>query len=248
MTTPQPITADEADLDDLSIEVLTDKEAIVSSNRSLMTRPSLDRGGLAVYILLPLIFLAVTLLGGLRFAASDNAFIFLKPPLVALVFATLLSVQFVRSGLIDIDGWLGGERTLIENAANAGLLATLFAATVQIFNSLLPEQGLAFWVVSFCFLWTLWTNMFAAPDAGKLLKTTGAAFALAFAVKYLVLANLTAPEAGSWWQRVMENPGKEAFTYLLDLPRFSAATGYAQFFALSFYLVGLFLTPSRASR
>ncbi len=66
-------------------------------------------------------------------------------------------------------------------------------------------------------------------------------FALAFVVKYLLLANLTAPPSDSLWQKITENPARETFTWLLDLPRFAAATGYVQFFTLVFYLIGLLL-------
>ena len=75
-----------------------------------------------------------------------------------------------------------------------------------------------------------------------------ALFGLAFVVKYLVLANLTAPTSGSWLQRIYENPGKEAFTWMLDLPRYSAGTGYIQFFTIALYLIGLFLTPSSTKK
>jgi hypothetical protein len=43
---------------------------------------------------------------------------------------------------------------------------------------------------------------------------------------------------------MIENPGKETFTWLLDLPRYASATGYVQFFAAVLYLGGLYLTPS----
>jgi len=196
-----------------------------------------------IYILLPLLFLVVTLLGGLRFAADDNAFIFLRPALVCLVFGALTLLLYFRSNLIALDGWFASDLPALKIAANAAVVLTLFAATVQVFNSLLPEQGLPFWVVGFCFFWTLWNNLFAEFDTKKLLKSLFALFGLAFVVKYLVLANLTAPPAGGWLQRMYENPGKEAFTWLLDLPRYAAATGYIQFFTLAIYMIGLFLTP-----
>jgi len=71
---------------------------------------------------------------------------------------------------------------------------------------------------------------------------------LAFAVKYLVLANLTVPGDTSLLQRIFDNPAKEAFTWLLDLPRYSAGTGYIQFFAVAIYLIALFLTPSTTKK
>jgi len=201
-----------------------------------------------IYILLPAIFLTVTLLGGLRLGAVDNAFIFLKPALICLVFAALTVVLFFRSGMISIEGWIADARPLLHNAANLAVLLTLFTATMQLYNSLLPEQGLTFWVVGFCFFWTIWNNLFAEFDAKRLLRSMIALFGLAFVVKYLVLANITAAPTGSWWQRLFENPGKEAFTWLLELPKYSAGTGYIQFFTLALYLIGLFLIPRKIDK
>ncbi len=200
------------------------------------------------YTILPIVFLAVTLLGGMRLGAVDNSFIFLKPALICLVFSALAMVLFFRSGLISIEGWLSEGFPTFRNAANAAILMTLFAATVQLFNSLLPEQGLPFWIVGFCFFWTLWNNLFSGFDTKRLLRSLGALFGLAFVVKYLVLANLTAPTGTGWLQRMIENPGREAFTWLLDLPQFSPGTGYIQFFTLVLYLIGLYLTPTTTKK
>jgi hypothetical protein len=193
------------------------------------------------YIVLPLIFLTVTLLGGLRLSAEDTAFLFLKPPLVCLIFASVLLVLFFRANLVKLNGWLSESFSTLKNTANAGVLLTLFFASTQIFNSLLPEKGLPFWTMAFCFFWTLWNNLFAEFDARKLVQSLGGMFGLAFVVKYLILAGLTAPTNKSWIQGIFENPAQEAFTWLLDLPKFASATGYIQFFALVFYLIGLFL-------
>ena len=123
------------------------------------------------------------------------------------------------------------------------MLVTLFAATVQLFNSLLPEQGLPFWVVGFCFFWTIWNNLFAGLAAKRVFQSLMAVFGLAFVTKYLVLANLTATGDAGWLQRIIENPAKETFTWLLDLPRYSPGTGYIQFFTVALYLIALTLTP-----
>jgi len=195
------------------------------------------------YIILPAIFLFVTLLGGFRFGGADNAFIFLKPELVCLVFGAVLLVLFLRSGMIAIDGWFSHHYSGLHNTADGFVLLTLFTASVQLFNSVLPERGLAFWVVGFCFFWTLWNDLFAEFDAVKLLRSLIALFGMAFVVKYLVLANLTAPASDSWIQSVFQNPGKEAVTWLLDLPRYAKGTGYVQFFTVALYFLGLFLTP-----
>ena len=196
------------------------------------------------YILLPIIFVTVALLGGLRLNSADGSLIFLKPALLCLIFATIMIALFFRSGLVRLDGWFADDFPMLKNAANAAVLLSLFAATTQLFNSLLPEQGLPFWIVAFCFFWTLWNNLFADFDTKKLLRSLGGLFGLAFVAKYLVLANLTAPASEGWLRGLIENPTKEAFTWLLDLPRFAAGTGYIQFFAAALYLVGLFLMPS----
>jgi hypothetical protein len=195
------------------------------------------------YLFLPFVFLTVALLGGMRLNQADNAFLFVKPPLVCLIFASILLVLFFRAKLIKLEGWFSEDFSTLKNAANAGCLITLFFASAQVFNSLIPEQGLPFWIIAFCFFWTLWNNLFAEFDTLKLLKSLGAMFGLAFLVKYLILASLIAPTSESWLQGILQNPSKEAFTWLLDLPRFAAGTGYIQFFALVFYLIGLFLLP-----
>ncbi len=195
------------------------------------------------YIFLPLIFLTVTLLGGLRFQMMDSAFLFLKPALVCLIFAAILLFLFFRAGLIRLEGWFSEDFSMLKNIANGGVLLTLFAASTQIFNSLIPEQGLPFWIIAFCFFWTLWMNIFAEFDTRKLLKSLGALFGIAFVTKYLILSYLTAPGGESFWRGILENPTQEFFTWLFDLPRFATSTGYIQFFAVIFYLIGLFLLP-----
>lgn len=192
-------------------------------------------------ILLPIIFLTVTLLGGLRLSVENNAFIFLKPELVCLIFATILLILYFRSGLLRLAGWFSEGFSFLHNFANGVVLLTLFFASTQVFNALLPEKGLAFWVIAFFFFWTLWNNLFVEFQAKRLLQSLGSLFGLAFVVKYLVLANLVTTTEATWTQKILEGLMKEASFGLLDLPKFSSATGYIQFFTLVFYVVGLIL-------
>ncbi len=201
-----------------------------------------------LYIFAPLVFLSVALFGGLRLADGTNDFLFLRPALICLIFAAALLVLFFRARLIEFGEWFSEDFSIVKNIANAAVLTALFAASVQVFNALLPERGLPFWVVGFCFFWTLWNNLFAEFDAKKLIKSLGAMFALAFVVKYLLLTNLTAPSSENWFEGLIKNPAQEAFTWALDLPRYAAGTGYIQFFTLVFYLLGLFLLPSATRR
>lgn len=209
----------------------------------LPTETEIRRRALLHYLILPISLLVVTLLGGIRFDGADGSILFLRPALICLVLAAGLVMLFFRGGMIRFDGWISERFSILKNVANGITLAALFAASVQIFNSLIPEQGLPFWVVSFCFVWTLWNNLFADFDAKKLLKSLGAMFGLAFTVKYLLLANLTAPAGQGWLSAIFENPTQTAFSWLLDLPRFGAATGYIQFFTLAIFGISLYFFP-----
>ena len=220
---------------DVAATAVTDTVAGVS--------PAVKQKYYTRYVLIPFLLLTVALLGGLRLDGTDGAFIFVRPPLVCLIFAAILLVLFFRAGLLRLDGWLSESLPPLKNAANAAVLISLFAASTQLFNSLIPERGLPFWIVGFCFFWTLWNNLFAEFETRKLLRSLGALFGLAFVVKYLLLANLAAPPSDSWLRSIIENPAQEAATWLLDLPRFSAGTGYIQFFTVVLYLLGLFMIP-----
>lgn len=218
--------------------------ALSEANRESAPTKTKNSEAWLQYIVVPLIFLLVTLLGGLRLSQAANELIFLKPALVCLVFAVFLIVLFFRAGLIRTGGWFSEDFSPLRNTSNAGVLITLFAASTQIFNSLLPERGLPFWVVAFFFFWSLWTNLFARFETKKLLVSLGSLFGLAFITKYVVLAGLTATgeEGSGFFQALLAGDlTRETITYLLDLPRFSRGTGYIQFFAVIFYLIGLFL-------
>jgi hypothetical protein len=236
------ISPNETDeVEELTIVSAKNKAVEKQSEKPIANRKS-QIANQKIYLLLPFVFLTVTLLGGLRLSSPDNAFIFWRPALFCLIAAAILMVLFFRAGLISLDGWFSEDFTTLKNVANGAVLLTLFAASTQIFNALLPEQGLPFWVFAFCFFWTLWNNLFADFDVRKLLRSLGALFGLAFVVKYLILLNLVAPESESW-TAFFQNIPKEVFTYILNLPQFSARTGYIQFFTVAFYLLGLFLLP-----
>ena len=227
---------------DSGLQTGTHEESLSVGKSSSAADPNRQRS-IRLYLLLPFIFLTVTLLGGLRLASPGNEFVFLKPALLCLIFALVLLVLFVHGGLISLNGWINEEFAILKNIANSIVLLTLFAASVQLFNSVMPEQGLPFWIVAFCFLWTLWNNLFADFDNKKLLRSIVALFGFAFVAKYLILANLTAPASESWLRGIIENPAQEAFTWILALPKYSAGTGYIQFFTVLLYFAGLFLLP-----
>jgi hypothetical protein len=189
------------------------------------------------FIVMPTILLTVGLLGGLRIDAQTGQFIFIGPPLVTLVLAILLGSLFVRAGAIDLHHWLAIEQPTLTNLSHLLTLMSLFFASAQAFNSVLPESGLLHWMFSFFFLWTLWTNQFSTFDARRLLKSLIVLFGTAFVLKHLLVSGLYSPEGG-WLRRIASSLLQGI---AIDVPAFAPITGYVSFFALALYVAGLLL-------
>ncbi|HEX5703898.1 MAG TPA: hypothetical protein VFX97_11905 [Pyrinomonadaceae bacterium] len=217
------------------------------SDLSLPTAYRLRNQALVTYWVLPLIFLTVALLGGLRVSSDDRAFIFFPPPLITLVLAVLLMLLFVRGGLIELRSWIGADHPPLRNVSHIWLLLTLFFASAQAFNSVLPERGLLHWLFSFFFLWTLWNNQFSAFDARRLLRSLVVLFGTAFVLKHMLLASLYAPDGG-WLKRLAGALAQGVSLGTLDAPMFAPATGYISFFTLGLYMAGLMLMAFKSER
>ncbi len=212
-----------------------------------MTDQRATNHALARYLLLPTIFLTVALTGGVRVDAATRAFVFLPPPLVTLVLATLLLLLFVRGRLLDLHDWFNTAlppRTLVAHALTLG---TLCCASAQAFNAVLPEAGWPRWLFAFFFLWTLWQNQFSTFDARRLLRSLAALFGTAFALKHLLLAGLYAPE-GNWLRR-LAGTLVEGLTQgtVGQAESFAPATGYIAFGTLALYVGGLALLSFTAA-
>lgn len=201
------------------------------------------------YIALPVIFMLVTLLGGLRLSPESNAFIFLAPSLFNLVLALMLAAIIVRGKLIDINEWFSPDFPVLKNSANALILMALFVASTQALNSILPEKGFAFGLTAFFLLWTLWTNLFAELKEQKLMRSLAALFGLAFVFKYVFLASLVAaPGEETWVRKLTESLLQGVSMGLLDIPKYSGGTGYVAFFTLILYGAGLLLLSSISNK
>jgi hypothetical protein len=191
------------------------------------------------FILLPIIFLTVALLGGLRVGMQKQNFIFIAPPLICLILAALLMMLLVRGRLIILSEWISSELPLLILVSHVLTLVTLFAASAQALNSVLPESGLLQWLFSFFFLWTLWNNLFSEFDAKRLLRSLAVLFGTAFLLKHLILAAFAAPET-SFWRRLTGLILEGVSLGALNLPNFAPLTGYISFFTLCLYVIGLF--------
>lgn len=190
------------------------------------------------FILLPVLFLTVALLGGLRISTEGHTFVFVAPPLVALLLAVLSMMLFVRGRLIEFNRWVANDLEPLTNISNVWMLLTLFFASAQAFNSVLPERGLLHWLFSFFFLWTLWNNQFSSFDPRRLLRSLTVLFGTAFVFKHVLLASLYSPDSG-WLKTLAATLLQGASLGTLDAPAFAPATGYISFFTLALYVAGL---------
>jgi len=199
------------------------------------------------FIIVPTVLLTAGLLGGLRIDGQTRQFVFLAPPLVTFVLAILLGALFVRAGALELHHWLAIDQPMLTNVSHLLTLMSLFFASAQAFNSVLPESGLLHWLFSFFFLWTLWTNQFSTFDSRRLLRSLIVLFGTAFVLKHLLVSALYAPEGG--WLRTIASTLLQGIS--IDVPRFAPITGYISFFALALYVAGLILiapVPVNASR
>ena len=195
---------------------------------------------------LPLIFLTVALFGGFRSANAQGMW-FLPPPLIALILATLLIGLLIRTGTLAPDRLMRSGRSVLENLSGAIVLATLFAATAQVFNLVTPETGLLHFIFTSFFLLLLWNTLAAQPDRPRLLRSLAVLFGGAFILKYIVLASLY-DARGGLAKRVLMTLLEGVTLGGLQYESPAALTGYVAFFTLALYLIGVMLLPYPMSR
>ncbi len=200
----------------------------------------LKNKALVSYVVLPLLFLTVILMGGLRVNAEDRSFMFFAPSLITLILAALLVVLFVRGRLIEVQALITASNPPLVNVSHVWLLVILFFASAQAFNSVLPERGLLHWLFSFFFLWTLWNNQFSTFDARRLLRSLVVLFGTAFILKHVLLASIHSSDGG-WLKNLTSTLVSSVTLGALDTNQFAPASGYISFFTLCLYLIGLIL-------
>ena len=192
---------------------------------------------------LPVLFLTIALSGGFRL--TDNVRL-VPPSLTALILAVLLVGVLIRAGGILPSALLHGDRTAAENMSGAIVLTTLFAATSQVLNLLIPDVGLlhaVFAIFIFCQLLTIGA---ARTDRTGSLRSVVVLFGSLFVLRFILLEALYS-SGGSTLNRVLRTLLSGAtlggITYEPNAP----ATGYVAFFTLALYVVGLLLLPAAAA-
>src|SRR5262245_3392919 len=192
-------------------------------------------------VVLPIVFLTVLLLGGLR---VSGATVLVAPSPYLLVLGLLLIRIVVQSGALAPERLMSSSRTGLSNLNGVIVLATLWIAASQTLSVLMPESGVPRLAFGVFFLVLLLNTAAAAPDRRRFLRSLGVTCGAAFVLKFVVLHGLSRPGEGVV---------KRALLALLDgitigalvqaVP--SPISEYASLFAVALFLVGVMLLPHR---
>ena len=194
----------------------------------------------AVY--LPLLFLTVALLGGLR---VDARVTFVPPPLFSLVLGVMLFGVLVRGRVLVSERLMSASRTSLENLNGLAVLLSTFFAATQVFNLVTPESGLPFLLFN-VFLFVLLVNTLAAsPDRVSVLRSMAVIVGAAFILKFIVLGAISDPGEGML-ERLLYVLLEGVTLGTLTQPPLHPIAGYLAFATLLLFLIGLAMLPGRS--
>jgi len=193
-------------------------------------------------ITLPLLFLTVVLLGGVRL--DDR--VMLPPPLFSLVLSVMLFGALIRCGVLVPGRLMSEVRPPLANVNGFVVMCCVFAASAQAFSVATPDTGLPQVLFNVLFLGLLANTLAASAGRAQLLRSLLVIFGFAFTLKFIVLAALSDP-AGGAVKRILlalfEGVTLGTFTQEVLHP----ASGYLAFFTLLLFVGGLALLPSGGS-
>ena len=193
-------------------------------------------------IVLPLTFLTVLLLGSVRVAETT---VLAPPSVFALVLGLLFIRIVVQSGPLAPERLLASSRSTLANANGLAALIGLWLAAAQVIAVLIPESGLPR-IVCGLFLLILLANTAAAdPDRTRLLRSLTVTFGALFLLKFVVLAQLSAPGGGRL-NRILQTLLEGMTLGTLLQPSQHAVTGYLALATIVLFLVALVLLPMRS--
>jgi hypothetical protein len=193
-------------------------------------------------IYLPMLFLSVALLGGLRMA---NRMSLVPPPPFALVLGVLFVGVIVRGRVVTPQRLMSASRSPLENLSGLVVVLSLFFAATQIFNLLIPEAGLPFLSFNLFFFVLLVNTLVGSPDRLSVLRSVAVIIGSAYILKFVVLGALSDP-AGGAVKRVLLVLLEGVTLGTLTQPPLDAAAAYIAFVTLVLFLIGLaMLEPAR---
>jgi hypothetical protein len=191
-------------------------------------------------VVLPLVFLSVVLAASVRPGAQVTV---IPPSLGSLVAGMVLFALLVRSGAIDPHRLLHPARTGIANLNGLSVLLTAFVASAQMITMLVPESGVPALIAWVVLISLLMQALAIGPDRSRLLRGLMVTFGAAFALKFIVLATLSAPADGRLaraLQLLFEGVTLGGVTQRTP----HAAEGYLAFVTIVIYLIGVAFLPA----
>jgi hypothetical protein len=190
-------------------------------------------------VVLPLLFLTVVFLGGIRPGAVSQ---FVPPGLFALVLAVLLAGSLVRSGALAPQLLVGVTRGPLANANGLTVIASGYLAAAQVLTLVTPTAGLPQFFVS-VFLFVLLLNTWVSlPDRVHVLRSLMVILGAAFVLKFVVLASLSDPSGGRI-RRVLVVLVDAASLGGITQERQPPAAGYVAFAAIVLFMIALAILP-----
>lgn len=192
-------------------------------------------------ITLPIVFLTVLLLGGLRIAETTM----LVPPSPYVLLLGMLVVRVVvQSGALAPEQLLASSRSELANLNGVVLLVTLWIAAAQTLAVLIPDTGVPRLTFSVFFLILLLNTAAASPDRQRLLRSLAVTFGAAFILKFVVLQGLSARGGGAVQRALLALlDGVTVGALVQQVPH--PVTAYIAFLAVALFLIGVFLLPHR---
>jgi len=191
-------------------------------------------------IALPVLFLSVLLVGGIRLGAASTL---AAPSPYVLLLGLLLVRLAMQSGAVAPHRLVGSTRSTLANVNGVVVLVTFWLAASQTLAILIPESGVPRLAFSVFFLLLLLNTGAAAPDRRRLLRSLAVTFGGAFVLKFVLLDTLSARG---------ETATSRALLALLDAvtvgalvqPPLHPAAAYLALLVLAIFLLGVFLLPS----
>lgn len=192
-------------------------------------------------VVLPFVFLTVTLLGGLELGPGGASWS--VPSLFSLVLAVLLLGALVRSGTLAPERLLHGSRAALANANGLVVLVSLFAASAQLLNMLTPREGFPLVMVAFLLFVLLVNALAASPDRVSLLRSLAIGTGAAFVLKFVILAALANPDGGLT-RRALLAIFDVATLGTVTQAALHPAAGYLAFFMTAIFLIAVAVLPA----
>lgn len=207
--------------------------------------------------LLPLLFLTVVVLGAIRPGGALDAAAasgtpgaeatLLVPTLGSLVLAMVLFAIFVRSGVLAPERLMNPARSALANLNGLTVLLTAYFASGAVITLVVPDSGAPALIVWAVLVSLLLQALAIGPDRVRLLRGLLVTFGVAFCLKFVLLATLSAPAEGRFaraLQLLFEGMTLGAVTQQPAHP----VEGYLAFLTLILYLTGIAWLPSAGWR